>query len=58
MKKTAEVLTEENLNELMQKISLFKGYNVNDLSTDLIEIVRISFSAEDNQSLHIALKHL
>jgi len=51
-------LTEENLNELMQKISLCKGYNVNDLSTDLIEIVRISFSAEDNQSLHIALKHL
>ena len=42
----------------MQKVSLFKGYNVNDLSSELIEIVKISNPPEHNKNLHIALNHL
>ena len=43
---------------MMQRVSLFQGYSVNDLSSDLIEIIKISYSKEHNKDLHIALELL
>ena len=57
-RKEPMVMGQKELNEMMQRVSLFQGYSVNDLSSDLIEIIKISYSKEHNKDLHIALELL